>query len=778
MNRKRKYKITIVVVLMMLIMMKSTVNANDTKTISDSLGIGASSIVYTLKEQESTDYYLGTIYRPDYAASTGTSNDLNADWRQPNGDPTGHGYATNSGIGMNCTGFVWHVLVKAGANPNSVPHLAVKYNGTAGGWTKWIAANNIKTYDFATKEEMLKSGILRKGDLIWSWEGGKGTVSNNHHVGFFWGDTPDEDKYWHSGPDANYESYKNQITEILPKSHGQVSWTVVKTGEAGRLNLEKNSSIAEITSVNGSYCLKGGVYGIYKEEECINLVTQLTTDENGKANAALDPGTYYVKEIAPPSSYALNGEVKCIYIIGGQDTELKVSDIPQNAPVQFWLNKIDIETSLNIPQGMGSLEGAEFVIKYYGIRADKYEAGEDPAEKGETPTREWVYKTDENGFCDMTNEKLKISGDELYLNSQGIPTIPLGTLTIQETKPPKGYLLNDSSVHVRNITSEGILETVETYEVPIEREQIQRGDIEGIKVSDGDMKRMVGVPFRITALDPKTGEFTGESHVIVTDGNGFFSTAASWNPHSNHTNEGQTAEDGVWFGEISALDDTKGALPYNTYEIAEMSCEANAGYELTKPFRVSITRDFHTVNMGTITNDYIPKIDIFTTASFADQSKSKVAEGKVQIIDTVEMKGLVIGDTYRLVGWEMNREEETEFLVDGEKVEGAVEFEATETDMTVEVCMEEFKADNLGEVELVTYEELYNISDSEEEKLVVEHKDIENKYQTVKLISPEKRKQSNNPRTGERSREIVLLGILFSSLILIDSSIKMKKRKK
>ena len=92
--------------------------------------------------------------------------------------------------------------------------------------------------------------------------------------------------------------------------------------------------------------------------------------------------------------------------------------------------------------------------------------------------------------------------------------------------------------------------------------QIKRGDIEGVKIGAGTHKRLAGVPFRITS---KT---TGESHIVVTDNNGQFSTASSWASHKVNTNAGKSSEDGVWFG-TSEPDDSKGALLYDTYVIEE-----------------------------------------------------------------------------------------------------------------------------------------------------------------------------------------------------------------
>ena len=69
-----------------------------------------------------------------------------------------------------------------------------------------------------------------------------------------------------------------------------------------------------------------------------------------------------------------------------------------------------------------------------------------------------------------------MSGDKLYENLNGQPGIPIGTLTIQETKAPEGYLLN-SEVFVSQITAEGDAEWVDTYETPVVSEQILRLDL-------------------------------------------------------------------------------------------------------------------------------------------------------------------------------------------------------------------------------------------------------------------------------------------------------------
>ena len=43
---------------------------------------------------------------------------------------------------------------------------------------------------------------------------------------------------------------------------------------------------------------------------------------------------------------------------------------------------------------------------------------------------------------------ISLAGTPFYYNSAGtIVTLPLGTVTIQETKAPEGYLINNETVH-------------------------------------------------------------------------------------------------------------------------------------------------------------------------------------------------------------------------------------------------------------------------------------------------------------------------------------------
>ena len=254
--------------------------------------------------------------------------------------------------------------------------------------------------------------------------------------------------------------------------------------------------------------------------------------------------------------------------------------------------------------------------------------------------------------------------------------------------------------------------------------QIKRGDIEGVKIGAGTHKRLAGVPFRITS---KT---TGESHIVVTDKNGQFSTASSWASHKVNTNAGKSSEDGVWFG-TSEPDDSKGALLYDTYVIEELKCDSNAGFKLIPAFEVVVSRNKVTVDLGTLTDEYEKEITIHTTATDKKTGEKMIVAGKdIKIVDKVTLDGLEVGTKYKLSGWQMVKEENAELLIDGKRVDSDYTFTADSEKMTVEITYS-FDGSALGGQNLVTFEELYDMSNPKEPVKVAEHKDINDDGQTV-----------------------------------------------
>ena len=266
-------------------------------------------------------------------------------------------------------------------------------------------------------------------------------------------------------------------------------WTL---DEKGYVNLNKVSANPEITNNNSCYSLAGAVYGVYTEWGCYNEVGRLTTDEWGTTNTIeLNAGTYYVKELIAPQGYALDDvTVHEVTVTASQTATVYTSDFPQSDPVTILLQKQDSQTSSYTPQGGAKLENAEFTIKYF---SELYDIN--PEEQGISPTRQWILKTDSNGITMLSNN-FKVSGDEFYYNSQGSVTLPIGTITIQETKAPEGYLLNPE-IFIRQITSDGSSEGVNTYNEPVIPETVMKGSVELYKSDDESKNALAGAIYGI-----------------------------------------------------------------------------------------------------------------------------------------------------------------------------------------------------------------------------------------------------------------------------------------
>lgn len=328
--------------------------------------------------------------------------------------------------------------------------------------------------------------------------------------------------------------------------------------QKGSLDVYKASADSEITNGNSCYSLAGAVYGLYQNG--IEIARQ-TTDTNGYTRFNnLSTGNYDLKEITPPKGYALDKTTYPVTINSSQTTRVDVKDYPQSDPVSILLGKVDKDTTQNMPQGSASLEGAEFTIKYYAVHSDK-----DPAESGKKPVRTWVMKTDERGFTRL-GEKYKVSGDEFF-KLKGVVTLPLGTITIQETKAPEGYLLNEK-VFVRQITPTGSGEQVETYNMPTIKEEVIRGDIQLVKYGESnDEPGDSGADIKKPLKDIKfhlTSKTTGDVYTIITDENGFASTKQFGNSE-------------------------RGNLPFDTYTVTEESPYPE--YDIIVPFEVTVDEE-------------------------------------------------------------------------------------------------------------------------------------------------------------------------------------------
>ena len=251
-----------------------------------------------------------------------------------------------------------------------------------------------------------------------------------------------------NGSNQTHGSWTQESVDSLRYS---VDWL-----DFGWIDLIKKSANEGITNNNGCYSLEGAVYGIYSDGV---KVDEITTDKNGYAKSSILPvGNYTVKEITASTGYDLDENTYSVTVVKDQTVRANSNETPGNDPIGIEIVKNDAET-LGMPQGDATLEGAEFTVKYY----DGYYTKDNLPEKA---TRTWVIQTKKREIAGKTyyitnlNDFYKVSGDDFYLDENGAVTLPLGTISIEETKAPTGYLLKGNTLNVTD-TATGTTSTVE-----------------------------------------------------------------------------------------------------------------------------------------------------------------------------------------------------------------------------------------------------------------------------------------------------------------------------
>ena len=537
----------------------------------------------------------------------------------------------------------------------------------------------------------------------------------------------------------------------------------------GTVSLSKTSANTGITSGNSCYSLAGAVYGIYSDAGCSAQVTTLTTDAGGNAAAvSLNAGTYYYKELTAPAGYALDSSVQSFTVTDGQNTALSVSDTPTNDPAMITLNKVDSETG-DMVQGGASLAGAQFTVNYYD---GYYNNSNLPA----NPTRSWIIQTKEittkggnKVYRAVLSNDYFVAGDALY-SASGINTLPLGTISIEETKAPEGYSLEGAYLqvggtgtkitgkYVAQITQNGNLASLKggnTFKVS---DKIKRGDFKLTKIDTDNQNRMSDIPFRVTCKE------TGENHIIKTDENGYFSSESSWNAHSKNTNGGG-AYDGLWFSSADGsakVDDSVGAMPYGDYTLEELSCDNNRGKILYKG-EFSIRRDKVTVDIGTIENHSEPTPVITTQASDAKTQYQIIKPSTdTDIIDKVTITDTMAGRDYTITGTLMDKDTGEAVMVNGNPVTASQTFTSDGTKKVLDMHFN-FDSSALGGKTVVVCEKL-----TYGDYVAATEEDMENKDQTIYF--PEIHTTATDSETADHltladSRAIITDTVTYTNLL-------------
>ena len=438
-------------------------------------------------------------------------------------------------------------------------------------------------------------------------------------------------------------------------------------------------------------------------------VKTIVTDKSGVAKTPADClpfGKYIIRETATNDDYLnTSNEMRVTVSEDGKMYSFTAKDDIVRGGVK--ITKHDFETGTGDPLGGASLDGTKFEIKTLN---------EKPViVSGVTYTKGQVVHA------------LTIKDGEASTSAH---LLPFGLYSIQEVKAGEGYLLTDGASHEFRIAKDGVL--VNPFDGAFEN-QVMRSDLEFTKKGDDGQDRLAGVAFKLTS---KT---TGESHVVVTDENGYFSSASSWNKHTHETNANDWALDadgvidsskldataGVWFGGTTP-DDSKGALPYDTYLIEELRCSANEGYQLIET-SVIVSRDGKVYDFGTLTD---VKASITTKAYDPMDGDSNIGMGNfLTIEDKVAYANLFPGRNYKLVA-ELH-DAKTGDLLSEDVMEHTFTAQEPSGFEVVSINVPE-TYQHAGET-ITVYEKLYDEGGS----LIAKHTDKDDVNQQVTVIAPE-----------------------------------------
>lgn len=216
----------------------------------------------------------------------------------------------------------------------------------------------------------------------------------------------------------------------------------------GYLKIHKSSANPEMTDKNSCYKFEGIRYGIFTDEACVNNIVVLTLDANGYSQPyELPESTYYVREAdaTPGSGYQTNSTVYTVTVTAGTTSDAPVmcetTDVPLNDPLGIQINKINSDGTTT-----ADLSGAEYTITYYPKQytsVEEIKADTDPDVKPTVWVIQTTKRSDGSYYASLKDECIvpnsNSAGAVFGKTHVGNYIIPLGTITVEETKAPAGF---------------------------------------------------------------------------------------------------------------------------------------------------------------------------------------------------------------------------------------------------------------------------------------------------------------------------------------------------
>lgn len=557
-----------------------------------------------------------------------------SNWSKVSGSPSyGMGIGNNvnhvvsdpyAGESMDCVRMsmfiTGHAIQKAGGNPND-------YFSTVGygfnGYGKFEESTNVNE---ASTGDILAYGTAHlavalgwKDGELWTIDGSSGSGGWVIH------------KYRGYASSGGASANFSKLYKVPPMNK--------KIG----VSVKKNSSLPDCTNGNSLYGLSAtfGVYTSADGNESTRIAT-IQTDANGNGSAtgiSVSPSvnTVYVKELTAPTNYRLSDTSIHAVDVSSGNGSTTFTDEPLNDPAVIELSKVDSEGKENA----ASLEGAEFTINYYDTLGSI---------DGRNAYRTWVIKTIYNEvrqqYIAQLDDAHLVSGT-LFKTPYGSTYIPLGTITIQETKAPNnyttdgGYLKANGEQFSANdkmtfqIVNENSMAVIHAGNVFTKKEDAIRGGYKLEKqdwstgaTAEGDAS-LAGAEFDLYYLGDGTD--SNVSIKLDKDGDGL-------GEGTEYLPSDTTPIDHITVGEDGTYTSSATYLGYGKYKVVET--KSPEGYLLTSYDAALISKEFFVSN-DTATVEVpvanYPFLGSFKIQKNDNELKEAYAQGDTNLQTTFEI---------------------------------------------------------------------------------------------------------------------------------------------
>ena len=553
------------------------------------------------------------------------------------------------------------------------------------------------------------------------------------------------------------------------------------TIKRGGVKVAKIDNDLDTNYAQGDATLQGAEFTIYnqsaetimvggKEIEKGGAALTIITNADGIATSdahALPYGSYLVKETKPSKGYLLNTEWSRAFTIreDGKIVDL-TEDKVREAVIRGGVQIIKRDKELVKSEALGGARLDDIVMTIKNVSGRDVVVRKDLDNK--TDKVDWKKLESKKDLFESEAIKRVPTGKDVgkitvhwneekkaYTAETLADDLPYGTYTIRESKTNETYQRTDKTEHMFTIREDGVIVSFDDNKNEMALtfdDYVYRSDVQGTKIADSTSERFSFVPFKIISVT------NGETHVVVTDKNGFFSTkdrraagdldededadtARKQNPFDDllEAKEIKTADlekrsqdilHGVWFGtgefgDKAPMNSKFGALPYDSYILEEMPCEHNEGYILQKfYFTVDQKSQNGFVDLETITDD-VPEIG--TTASVDGKNKNIRPQKEIKLVDVIEYKNLKKGETYTAKGVLMDKATKAPVLdMNGKQITAEQEFKTFMSSGKVKVTFT-FDATSLYGKDTVVFEKVFD----SEGHVAARHEEIDDEGQTV-----------------------------------------------